>query len=192
MSQTPFMQFYVGDYLADTTHLTTEQHGAYMLLLMTMWRHGSTLPSDPKKLARICRTTDRKWPAIWDEISAFFVVDGDKISNPRLTKEYQKAEGKSKLRANAGSLGGKAKALKSKKAPLANASVLPQHLSEPEPYREEDTNVSLSVSTDAPRPANDFSKAVSRYNEAAVKAGWPQVQKLTSNRSKQVSRIATA
>jgi len=58
---------------------------------------------------------------------------------------------------------------------------------EPEPdIRVEDTNVSLSVSTDAPCPANDISHAVSRYNQAAERAGWPQVQKLTPSRSKQL------
>lgn len=50
----------------------------------------------------------------------------------------------------------------------------------------EDTNVSLSVSTDVPCHANDLSHAVSRYNQAAERAGWPQVQKLTPNRSKQL------
>ena len=130
------MQLYVGDYLADTTHLTTEQHGAYMLLLLTMWRHGGKLPNEPQKLARIARTTGRKWPGIWAEIEAFFVVDGDVITNNRLTKEYQKAVRKSELRADAGSLGGKAKALKTKNASVANASGLLYHSSEPEPEPE--------------------------------------------------------
>lgn len=37
-----------------------------------------------------------------------------------------------------------------------------------------------------PSPANDLSHAVSRYNAAASAAGWPQVQKLTPQRSKQL------
>ena len=133
MSSQPFMQLYVGDYLADTLHLSTEQHGAYLLLLMTMWRHDARLPNDPKKLARIARTTARKWPGIWEEISEFFEVDGEYITNARLTKEHQKATAKSTVRANAGSLGGKAKALKKNDQGLANATDLPKHGQKSEP-----------------------------------------------------------
>jgi hypothetical protein len=44
----------------------------------------------------------------------------------------------------------------------------------------------LSVS-----PANGLSEAVSIYNEAAAKSGWPQVQKITPARSKQIrARLA--
>ena len=39
MSNAPFMQRHVGDYLADTQELSTKQHEAYLLLPMTMWRH---------------------------------------------------------------------------------------------------------------------------------------------------------
>ena len=53
MTSAPFMQFYVGDYLADTLALSTEQHGAYLLLLLTLWRHNGRLPNDPATLARI-------------------------------------------------------------------------------------------------------------------------------------------
>lgn len=133
MSATPFMQLYVGDYLADTLHLTTEQHGAYLLLLMTMWRADASLPNDPVKLARIARVSTKRWPSVWSEIAPFFVVDGDKITNPRLTKEHQKAVSISQERRNAGKKGGEANALKSKASGEANASDLPKHSQKSEP-----------------------------------------------------------
>lgn len=136
------MQLYVGDYLADTLDLTCEEHGAYLLLLMTMWRHDAKLPSDPKKLARIARLSGKKWIAVWAEIGKFFDDDGTHITNKRLTKEHQKATDKSKVRATAGSAGGKAKSLKKNKPDLANATDLPKHSSEPD-IKNRDTNVSL-------------------------------------------------
>jgi uncharacterized protein YdaU (DUF1376 family) len=130
MTAAPFMQLYVGDYLADTLDLTCEEHGAYLLLLMTMWRHDAKLPNDPKKLARIARLSARKWEDVWASISRFFAVEGDSIVNQRLSKEYKKAEAKSELRADAGRKGGQAKALKSNDSPVANASVLLKHSSD--------------------------------------------------------------
>ena len=81
MSANPFMQLYVGDYLADTLDLTTEQHGAYLLLLMTMWRHDAKLPNDPAKLARIARVSLRRWHLVWGEIQRLFEVEGDQITS---------------------------------------------------------------------------------------------------------------
>ena len=149
MSSTPFTQLYVGDYLADTMLLTTEQHGAYLLLLMTMWRKGASLPNDPKKLAQIAHVTPRKWTVIWEGISEFFTVEGDRITNARLTKEHQKATEKSRVRGEAGAKGGRAKALGTKEQALANATVLPKHSQKSEPEEKEDTFVS---SKKIPRP----------------------------------------
>jgi uncharacterized protein YdaU (DUF1376 family) len=135
------MRLYVGDYLSGTLHLTTEQHGAYLLLLMTMWRAGASLPNDPAKLARIARVTPKRWGAIWSEIGVFFEVEGDKITNVRLSKEHQKAVSITQERKTAGSKGGAAKALKANDTEIANATdLLPRllkygHMSES--YREE-------------------------------------------------------
>lgn len=127
MSSQPFLQFYVGDYLADTTDLSCEEHGAYLLLLMTMWRHGAKLPNDPVRLARVARLTPRKWKRVWPTISRYFEDDGEFIRNRRLTKEHQKATEKSELRATAGRQGGIAKSLKNNDTPLAKASGLLKH-----------------------------------------------------------------
>ena len=166
MSSTPFMQLYPADYLAKTMDLTTEQHGAYLLILMTMWQHDAKLPNDPVKLARIARMTPAKFRPVWDEISRFFLVEGDKITNPRLTKERKKAAEKSTKRAAAGRAGGQAKALKDNEARLANAMPMPQHSPDTRVQKEEeDTDVSLSGASH--RPLDDISKAVHDYNDAA-------------------------
>lgn len=130
MSERPFMQLYVSDFVGDTLDLSTEGIGAYMLLLMAMWNAGGSLPDDDTKLARITRLTVKKWRAIAADLLTFFERDNGRITHQRLSKELQKSESKSNSRASAGSIGGKAKALKDKNAPLANATPMPQHLPE--------------------------------------------------------------
>jgi uncharacterized protein YdaU (DUF1376 family) len=76
-------------YLADTTHLTTEEHGAYLLLLMAAWRQGDcALPHDDRKLARIAGLTPRKWAAIKPTIMEFWQVENGRIYQLRLRKEH--------------------------------------------------------------------------------------------------------
>ena len=61
MSTSPYMPLYVADYLADAAHLTTEEHGAYLLLIMTYWQRGKPLPADPARLANIARMSNERW-----------------------------------------------------------------------------------------------------------------------------------
>lgn len=158
------MQFYVADYLGDTRHLTTEQHGAYLLLLMTMWRAGGTLPNDPKKLARLVGCTPSRWARIEADVMAFFAVEGDFIVNKRLTLELKKASEKSNQRAVVGSLGGKAKALKDKETGLAKATDLPWHSSESE--SEITTNVVIACPK---RPDDRFDEFWKLYPRKVAK-----------------------
>jgi len=146
MSERPFMQLYVSDFVGDTLHLTTEQIGAYMLILMAMWNAGGALPADEAKLARVTRLSVKKWRGIAGDIMPFFAASDSEISHNRLTKELQKSESKSQSRASAGAAGGAAKALKDKDARLANATVLPQHLPDTITIKE-DTPAKAVVST---------------------------------------------
>jgi uncharacterized protein YdaU (DUF1376 family) len=75
-------------YLADTMHLNTEEHGAYLLLLMAAWRSDDcSLANDDRKLARITGLSTRKWNSIKGTILEFWTVENDRIFNPRLRKE---------------------------------------------------------------------------------------------------------
>lgn len=50
-----WFRFNVGDYLADTLHFTSLQHGIYILLLLHAYKHGGQIPGSPAELARIAR-----------------------------------------------------------------------------------------------------------------------------------------
>ncbi|WP_081761413.1 DUF1376 domain-containing protein [Methylopila sp. 73B] len=131
----PFLPLYVGDYLRDTRGLTAEQHGAYLLLLMSMWSAGGRLPNDDRKLARFASCTPSRWAKIRGDVLSFFEVHEAEIGHVRLGSELEKAQEKSIKRAEAGSKGGQAKALKDKVLGVANAMPEPCHSSEPEPEK---------------------------------------------------------
>ena len=159
----PFMQLYVADYLGDTRHLTTEQHGAYLLLLMTMWRSDGCLPNDAKKLARIAGLTVARWKRISDDIMAFFTPCEGGITQGRLAAELTIADEKSEKRSQAGKAGGRAKALKDKKAGVANAMPMPWHSPEPEPEKKEEAKASLSPKPTKATYPEDFEAAWKAY-----------------------------
>jgi len=186
MSERPFMQLYVSDFIGDTLHLSTEQIGAYMLLLMAMWNAGGKLPSDEAKLARVTRMSVKKWKAIEGDLMPFFEADGGFISHNRLTKELIKSESKSQLRAAAGSAGGTAKALKDKKAHLANANALPQHL--PDTITRGTSSLRSDVPAHAPpkpTPKSELLSVLDDDHAAAVVEHRQRIRKpLTANAAK--------
>lgn len=67
-----WMPLFVADYLADTTHLDTELHGAYLLLLMSYWKRGAPLPDDDRQLAAMARMSIPRWMEARPVIEAFF------------------------------------------------------------------------------------------------------------------------
>lgn len=86
-----WMPLYVADYLAETSRLTTEQHGAYLLLMMDYWRNGR-LPADDNILANITRLPIERWMLLSGVLKgAFREVDGQLIHD-RIERELSKSQ----------------------------------------------------------------------------------------------------
>jgi len=172
----PYMQLYVADYMADTRHLTCEQDGAYMRLLMAMWRSGGSLPADPSKLARITGLSLSRWTKVCEDVLAFFEEDEGFLTQSRLTKELKKAEEKSTKRSEAGKYGATAKALKSNNTTKANDEPLLKHYPEPEPeYKTDDDSASAN---DWPADRSTWISEICRLTgcadvERSAKDAWP-------------------
>lgn len=106
MSAIPYMPLYVADYLADAAHLTTEEHGAYMLLIMTYWQRGKPLPADPCRLANIARMTNERWTDVQRTLSEFFVIGDGVWAHKRIESELSKFRDKSDKAKAAGKASG--------------------------------------------------------------------------------------
>jgi uncharacterized protein YdaU (DUF1376 family) len=85
-----WMPLHIAEYLADTGHLGTIEHGAYLLLLMHHWRQGS-VPTDEGQLRKIARMSVPEWQDARGVILDFFRRDGDVLKQKRATKEREKA-----------------------------------------------------------------------------------------------------
>jgi uncharacterized protein YdaU (DUF1376 family) len=87
-----WMPLYVADYLADTSRLTTEQHGAYLLLILDYWRNGP-LPDDDFMLARVCRMSPDAWSMLGASVRNFFVKNEDgSLHHKRIDAELVRSQ----------------------------------------------------------------------------------------------------
>lgn len=75
MAALPYMQLYIADYLADTMHLSAEEHGAYLLLMFNYWQTGKPIPKN--RLAKIARLTNERWADVEPSLREFFCDNGE-------------------------------------------------------------------------------------------------------------------
>jgi uncharacterized protein YdaU (DUF1376 family) len=85
-----WMPLYVADYLSSTTRLTTEQHGAYLLLIIDYWKSGR-LPDDDSILANVTRLSMDAWAKHRGVLQGFFEVSNGEWIHSRIEKEIEKS-----------------------------------------------------------------------------------------------------
>lgn len=92
MSSLPAMPFLVDRYLADTTHLSLEEHGAYLLLLLAMWRRNGSIPDDDRDNARMLGLQPRAWLRLKPRLLPFFESYGGCLTQKRLQHQWNYAQ----------------------------------------------------------------------------------------------------
>ena len=103
-----WMPLYVADYLSATSRLTTEQHGAYLLLLMDYWKNGPP-PDNDGVLAQITRLSPSAWSNARTMLEAFFQVQSGQWSHHRVDEELAKANHNKEVNRRRGVAGAAAK-----------------------------------------------------------------------------------
>lgn len=181
----PGFILYPGDYARDTAHLTTEEHGAYFLLLMHVYSQGGRVPLNMRALANVAKMTKTRFANMWEEtLSAFFNVDGDLIGHGRVDRELEKLKRISAARSAASKQKGAKKRLKSEAKFRKNesdresvsaekteenqqkAAAIDQQLHVTKPTG----LVSVSIETEKPNLTRDGEAALARLLDAAARA----------------------
>lgn len=103
-----WMPLYVADYLSATSRLTTEQHGAYLLILMDYWKNGPP-PDNDGVLAQITRLSPSAWSNARTMLEAFFQVQSGQWSHHRVDEELAKANHNKEVNSRRGKAGADAR-----------------------------------------------------------------------------------
>ena len=91
-----WMPLYIRDYLADTRHLSAEQHGHYLLAIMVYWMAGGPISNDDDQLSRICQIDAGPMrPHHLEVLRGFFKVVNGKLQHGRIDRELLAAREKS-------------------------------------------------------------------------------------------------
>ena len=166
------MPLYIGDYLADTARLTTEQHGAYLLLLMDYWRSGR-LPDNDQVLSQITKLSPDAWSNAKAMLVQFFSIKDGFWIHSRVEKELNLAmENKAKMHDRA-SKAAQARWDKQQNDATSNAQAMLMQCPSPSPSPSP-TSLTTTIKTITPEGVSD--SIFKDYMEVrkAKKAKWTQ------------------
>ncbi|WP_460067548.1 YdaU family protein [Pseudomonas sp. H1_G08] len=178
MAALPYMQFYVADYLADTTHLTAEEHGAYMLLLFSYWQTGKPLRID--RLATVARIPNERWPSVADTLSEFFHVTETHWVQFRVEADLEAVNSKVVTASNAGKASARAKALKKQQELNDRSTNVDDLLQRNGNHKDTDTDTDKNKNNTPPMVDDLFPKFWKMYpnkkGKAAAEKAWKKLK----------------
>jgi uncharacterized protein YdaU (DUF1376 family) len=124
-----FMPLDVRAYLGDTMHLSRDQHGAYMLLLMAYWMRGGPLVDNDRELAAIAKAHLPEWRKLRLAVAPFFQIKDGLWVHKRGEKELTRARDIIEAKTAAGSAGGIA--ARGKSGRKKNSKTIADEIAEP-------------------------------------------------------------
>lgn len=187
MPYLPYLPLYVNDYIGATRHLSTEEHGAYLLLLMEAWRRRDCrLPDDDALLARLAGVSPQKWKSMkpvimekWDRADKFW-------TNSKLSEIRKKVAAGVEQRSAAG----KASGQKRKKNYLTNDQRAPNETITKEPTNSPTKNpTEFQQSQDSENLLNSLKKNPTKIQreiydrlQKMIDKRWPEKPMRLDNR----------
>lgn len=144
MSAYPSLPLFTDAFIADTGHLSAQETGAYLMLMMVAWRSPECrLPDTDDKLARWARVDRRTWLRIKPAVMEFWTLADGFWSQKRLSKEREFVSKRAEVNRRNGEQGGRPKSLKNNDTQNPAGSVRVSETKAPNPTptpREEDTS----------------------------------------------------
>lgn len=185
MAALPYMQLYVADYLADTSHLNAAQHGAYLLLLMNYWQRGKAIPDSNDRLAIVARMTNEQWNDNRAVVAEFFEIINGEWVHHRVEKDLLKVKGIS----NAGKIAGMASAKARKERASNDRSNTVPTVDERKPNHTDtdiDTDIKKSTSINSLIEVRENTEEYANLWNETRGPDLPKVTKLTPSRKDKV------
>lgn len=92
MAELPVLPLKTDALLADTTHMSPEEFGAYCRLLFVMWRHGGMLKDDDGEFANVAGMPLARWRKVKERVMRPMTVAGGMVSQKRLTDTWMRVQ----------------------------------------------------------------------------------------------------
>lgn len=191
MAALPYMQLYVADYLADTAHLTTEEHGAYLLLIFSYWQTGKPLRAD--RLASVSRMSNERWNSVEDTLSEFFHVGPTHWNHFRIDADLEAVNSKVGKASAAGKASARAKAMKKQQEDNDRSTDVDETFQQNGNHIDTDTDTDKKDQKPCPQQAENghqfkFSDIQASYN-AICAPTLPSCKAMTDKRKRQIKRM---